>query len=223
MKILAFDTSGPVLSVALETPRGRYALIRDIGLRHGEILASLIQQLCTDGETSIRDLDLIVCARGPGSFTGLRIGMSLAKGLSAGSGVPLVSLPVPDILVLPYSFCASPVIPVIDAKKGRFYGACYIGGTRKSEYFDLDAETIVQRYNSAEGILIAGPDVELFKSGLSETGNVTFAPYSPTAVFDMLSMGPVQLEKTGPDAPGQGPLYIRKSEAELGMEKDNGG
>jgi tRNA threonylcarbamoyladenosine biosynthesis protein TsaB len=222
MKILAFDTSGPVLSLALETPKGRYAVIRDTGLRHGELLASLVQQICSDAETSIQDLDLIVCARGPGSFTGLRIGMSLAKGLSAGSGVPVVSIPVPDILVRPYSFCAFPVIPVIDARKGRFYGACYTGGIRQSEYFDLSAMEIIRRYHTSQGILIAGPDAELFKSRLPVTENVSFAPFSPTAVFDMLILGPLQLDKQGPDAPAQGPLYIRKSEAELGMEKGNG-
>ncbi|MBN2626885.1 MAG: tRNA (adenosine(37)-N6)-threonylcarbamoyltransferase complex dimerization subunit type 1 TsaB [Spirochaetales bacterium] len=224
MNVLAFDTSGPVLSVALETSEGRYALIRDTGLRHGELLADYIQQLCSQANTAVHDLDLIVCSRGPGSFTGLRIGMSLAKGLSAGSGTPLVSIPVPDLLVRPYSFCTSPVIPVMDAKKRRFYGACYFKGDRKSDYFDLEPSEIISRFGNPDGILVVGPDAELFKSRLSEPGgNISFAPFTPATVFDMLTLGPVLLEQQGSDAPGQGPMYIRKSEAELGMEKDHGG
>lgn len=223
MKILAFETSGSLLAAALGTEKGTFAALRDIGLRHGELLAGLIDQLMTEAGISARDLDLIVCSRGPGSFTGLRIGMSLAKGLSAGSGAPLVSIPVPDILVRPYSFYGSPVIPVIDAKKERFYGACYIGGERKSEYFDLGAGEIIRRFGVEENILIAGPDAGLFKTKISETAGIAFAPCIPAAVFDMLAMGPVLLEQNGPDAPGQGPMYIRKSEAELGMEQLNEG
>jgi tRNA threonylcarbamoyladenosine biosynthesis protein TsaB len=220
MKILAFDTSGPMLSGALGTERGTFAALQDTGLRHGELLAGLIDQLVKEAGISVKDLDLIVCPRGPGSFTGLRIGMSLAKGISAGSGIPLISIPVPDILVRPYSFYGSPVIPVLDAKKDRFYGACYIGGVRTSEFFDLEAGEIIRRFGMEETILIAGPDAGLFKSKIAEAEGITFAPYVPATVFDMLAMGPLLFEQKGPDAPGQGPMYIRKSEAELGMEKD---
>ena len=222
MNILAFDTSGLVLSAAIETPAGRIAEIREQGLRHGEVLASVIEYLTAQLEITIKDLDLIVCARGPGSFTGLRIGLATAKGLSAGTGVPLVSVAVPDFLYRPYSFFPGPVIPVIDGKKNRFYGAVFQNNSRVGDYFDLEAHRVLEAFPDTSAVLITGPDAPLFIEKAGTNKNLLCAPVLSSSVFNLIDEGKKVFAHSGADSPGQGPLYIRKSDAEISLEQIDG-
>ena len=98
MNVLALDTSTEILSIALvcdppgadatrdrtksEPLPGTYAVTRDVGLKHSRLLMPLIDRLLGDAGLRPSDLDLVACTRGPGSFTGLRIGMATAKGLA---------------------------------------------------------------------------------------------------------------------------------------------
>ena len=224
MNILAFDTSGPLLAVALRTDAGTLFDIRDVGMHHGELLAPRLEYLLSQASLEPGDLGLIVCARGPGSFTGLRIGMATAKGLSAGTGTPLVSVPVPDFLARPLALLENPVLVLIDAKKGRFYGALYRRGKRLSEYFDLDAASIAALVPGESDLLFTGPDAALAISRLSEDdrARVRLLPTGAAVVRDLLLLGEEQFQASGPDDPGQGPLYIRRSEAEIMRDVPHG-
>ncbi len=223
MNILAFDTSTAVLSVAAQTSNGdRSSSIVDMGLRHGELLAPEINRILETLSIKIADLDLIICTRGPGSFTGLRIGMATAKGISSGAGIPMISVNLPDVLFQPYSFYDGPVIPVIDAKKNRFYGGTFINGALSGEYFDLDAETVITNFVKDKPALITGPDADLFKSRLPNPGANYFAASPPVLIYNLIAIGIKKFNTRGADAPGQGPLYIRKSDAELSLESRHG-
>lgn len=98
MNILAFDTSGEVLSIRLETSRTIRNLVIDGALHHAERLMPEIDEMLKKEELSADKLDLIVTSRGPGSFTGLRIGMATAKGIAVGAHVPLVSVSTLDAM-----------------------------------------------------------------------------------------------------------------------------
>lgn len=225
MNVLAFDTSGSRLGVAVESARGRSVVLREAGLKHGEMLAPQIESELAASGLSAADLDLVVCARGPGSFTGLRIGMATAKGLSAGLGIPVVSIPVPDFLCRPFVNTGLPVLSVQDARKGRFYGALFYGGERLLDYFDSDLPGILAQLDrllsSGQQVLLTGPDTELFLQRLPDTPgrSLLSIPADRGAVLDLLDLGRERLASTGADAPGQGPLYLRPSEAELSLKE----
>jgi len=93
MKILALETSGSVCSVALETPTffGEYTV--DGNNLHDEMLAELVSRISDDSKTDISDLDAIALSAGPGSFTGLRIGAALCKGLCFGGFPKFIAVP----------------------------------------------------------------------------------------------------------------------------------
>ena len=216
MTTLAFDTSDALLSVALRSGNGTWVSVRDIGLRHGEFLAPCIASLFDEAGIGADSLELIVCARGPGSFTGLRIGMATAKGLSAGCGAPVVSVPVPDFLARPFGELSLPVVPVLDARKGRFYGAVFRSGVREGDCFDLEAESVAELVPSTQSYLLTGPGATLLASRLGprERLRTAVVQSGSAAVLDLLECGRELFASRGADAPGQGPFYIRLSEAE---------
>ncbi len=83
MNILAFDTASSLLNIALSTDRGFFEINHSIGLTHSEHLLPSVDYLLKTAGSTASELDLIICTRGPGSFTGLRIGMATAKGMAA--------------------------------------------------------------------------------------------------------------------------------------------
>jgi tRNA threonylcarbamoyladenosine biosynthesis protein TsaB len=98
------------------------------GPTHSETLLPLIENLLKLTGVTLKDIDVIAVACGPGSFTGLRIGAATAMGLAKGAGLPLV--PVPTLCSLAYNAgsAANPgdiIIPVMNARRGQVYAAFY--------------------------------------------------------------------------------------------------
>ena len=88
MRILALDTSTDILSVALKTDEGWADTSLDLGLKHAERLMDLVDFCLSRAGMRVEDVDLFACAAGPGSFTGLRIGMATVKGLALAGRKP---------------------------------------------------------------------------------------------------------------------------------------
>ena len=97
MNAIAFDTASEFLDIALLVDDRITLQYKEIGLKHSEYLITSVIDLCSKAHTTLREIDLIICTRGPGSFTGLRIGMSAAKGLAYGLQIPIVSVPTLDV------------------------------------------------------------------------------------------------------------------------------
>jgi tRNA threonylcarbamoyladenosine biosynthesis protein TsaB len=125
MNLLGFETSSPVGSIALSTPSG--VLVREIATprEQTERLLALTDELLTAADIGLQDLDGIAFGRGPGSFTGLRVSVGVAQGLSAASGVPL--LPVSSLLCLAERAWREHgwehVLVCVDAHMGEVYSA----------------------------------------------------------------------------------------------------
>ena len=99
MKILAVDTSSKLCSVAiLEDTNLIKKLELDNGLTHSETLMPLIKQLLNECELSLNDIDLLVSDIGPGSFTGIRIGVSTCKAFSDSLNIPCVGVSSLEVL-----------------------------------------------------------------------------------------------------------------------------
>lgn len=133
LHILAIETSGVLCDVALVRSRSNdvdlLAQIR-IHLRnaHSEKLIELIEDVLYLARVDKEQLNGVAVSIGPGSFTGLRIGLSAAKGLCFGLDIPLVGVPTLDALALRFHRPARPTVVAIGARKGECYFAEYRNG-----------------------------------------------------------------------------------------------
>ncbi|MDP8225292.1 MAG: tRNA (adenosine(37)-N6)-threonylcarbamoyltransferase complex dimerization subunit type 1 TsaB [Candidatus Lernaella stagnicola] len=126
MKILALDTSTRAGSVALlegEQLVSSYAL--DVTATHSERLLPAVDRCLTDAGWRLADVELIACAKGPGSFTGLRIGLATAKGVALATGTPLVGVNSLEASALGFAFGTTPICPMIDARKRQVFAALF--------------------------------------------------------------------------------------------------
>lgn len=219
MTTLAFDTSTEILGICLRSDDKYFTYTAKAGLRHSEVLLTEIDHLYKTSGINKNTTDLIVCAKGPGSFTGLRIGMSIAKGLSAGLDKPMISVPTLDILAEAYSWFDGAVIPLLDAKSGKAFAAVYEKGVRTSEYLDIlkaDLGDIFSRYNR---VLLTGAFAPAIAEIYRDRTNLTVDPeYCNCRILSCLRLGEKLFSEGKTDAENSGPIYIRPSEAELAMK-----
>lgn len=126
MLTLAFDTSSKTAAVAvLQDDSILYDALINTGLNHAEILLPAIDQACRQLRLQINDIDLFACTLGPGSFTGLRIGVSTLKGLLIATGKPATGVSALAALALNVQENAAVICSVMDAGRGQVYTACY--------------------------------------------------------------------------------------------------
>lgn len=220
MNVLAFDTSTGVFSICLETDKNRYDLSSSRGFKHSETLVNEIDLFLNREEMSVSDLDLIVCPGGPGSFTGLRIGMATAKGLSLGSGVPMVTIPTLDMIAYGFDYFDGIVVPLIDARKKRYYTALFNKGKKISDNLDLSPEDILKKLKEYDKILLTGPDALGFSQIIKLNPKINVDTFNKKSwAGNLISTGIKQFQEFGPSLDDEGPLYLRRSEAEIGITR----
>ena len=127
MKILALDTSTKFLTLGLYEGGKFYDYNIDLGRRHSSLLAPTIKRVIGALGWKIQDIDYFACGLGPGSFTGLRIGVSTIKGMAFGRTQPVVGISTLDILArnAPGELNRKRIIPVLDARRGLLYYSIY--------------------------------------------------------------------------------------------------
>ena len=127
MKFLALDTSTEACSVALALDGQMLALDEVCPQQHSKRILPMIQQLLADASVTLHQLDGIVFGRGPGSFTGVRIGVSVAQGLAFGADLPVfgVSTLAAMAQAAAVQQNATEVIAAIDARMAEVYIATY--------------------------------------------------------------------------------------------------
>ncbi len=245
MNHLAIDTATEILSVALRVEGSHtrsYHEIRDEGLHHARMLLPMVDRLLGQAGLCPGEIDLVSCMRGPGSFTGLRIGMATAKGIASAvagmrdlSALPLVSVPTLDVMAAATDSSATLVMPLIDGRKGRYYAAVYSAGTRLTEDLDLEPRRLLTRARDllcdvadgdvdTGGVLLCGPHVCRFMrtlgSGEPPEGLELFrgADFRGGYAVSLLEQAEHHLKVIGYDAVDEGPRYVRRSDAELSRD-----
>ena len=127
-RILLIETSTSVLSVALAVD-GTVACERvcEEPRKQASLTAPLVKEVLDEASLSARELDAVCVSSGPGSYTGLLVGVSTAKGVAFGAGIPLLSVGTLDILVSGVSGEGAPqfIVPMIDARRMEVYTAVY--------------------------------------------------------------------------------------------------
>ncbi|MGX5001218.1 tRNA (adenosine(37)-N6)-threonylcarbamoyltransferase complex dimerization subunit type 1 TsaB [Enterobacter hormaechei] len=127
MRILAIDTATEACSVALWNDGTTFAHFEECPREHTQRILPLVKTILTEGNTSLTDLDALAYGRGPGSFTGVRIGIGIAQGLALGADLPMIG--VSTLATMAQGAWrmtgATRVLAAIDARMGEVYWAEY--------------------------------------------------------------------------------------------------
>ena len=230
MKVLALDTSSLVASVALMDDRillGEY-ILNHKKKTHSRELVFMIEKLLDNLQVSIKNIDLFAVSKGPGSFTGLRIGITTAKTMAYAMDKPVIAVPTLDALAYNIPFCEYIICPVMDARNNQVYAALYQwasnGQQRLSEYMAVKIEELVENVRKRIGktgqrIIFTGDGVIIHADFFSnELGDkCTFTPYN--LLFQRASsVAEIALNLFLNGERGDcfclTPFYLRKSQAE---------
>ncbi len=180
----------------------------------------MIETLLGLDGTAKEDLDLIAVGCGPGSFTGIRIGMATARGLSLALGCPLKGISTLDALALGALPSPLAIVPVIDARKSEVFCARYApDGSRQSPYLNIRPEEIGDLV--PEETLFIGNGLDLYGDILASSLGERFRKgpknlWYPRASFIGLLASD---DAAGESFPETGPIYVRPSDATLLLHK----
>ena len=241
MYLLAIESSGNVASVAIagkEKILAEYTV--NIGKTHSQTLLPMIDRVLGDAEMSVNDMSAIAISRGPGSFTGLRIGSATAKGLAASAEIPIVDVPTLEALAVGVGNSGGRLIcPVIDARRNEVYTALYeeaVGQTaysgknvtvtqsgllrRIGEERALSMEALLEELSGMNReIIFVGDALRVHGDKIKAAGNGKFI-LAPLSAHDLragcvASVGLAMLE-SGKAVEGSEhiPVYLRLSSAE---------
>lgn len=177
MKILAFDGTAKAASVAVSDGDRVLALYTvDNGLTQSELLLPMAEDILKSLKLSFSDIELYATSVGPGSFTGVRIGVSLIKGLAFGNNIPCVSVSTIEALAENLKGLNGIIVPCMDARRGQVYSASFRceGGEleRLTEDRAIALSDLADELRAFEGenIYICGDGYAVAKNALSKAG-----------------------------------------------------
>lgn len=222
MHILAVDTASKTCSVAVIQNRSILAeILEGSGETHSRHLMTMIEHVLDVSHLSIRDLQGMAVTKGPGSFTGLRIGISTVKGLSLVSGKPVVGVSTLDAMASQYQCPGMQVAIWLDARKKEVYCARYrFDGQRHRK---IDPDRVLSPAEAVRGIsepcLFIGDGAAKYREQIKQA--LEHRAYFGCQGQDVIRASSVGLLSVAMFASGQVdtydtlmPYYIRKSEAE---------
>ncbi|HHV28033.1 MAG TPA: tRNA (adenosine(37)-N6)-threonylcarbamoyltransferase complex dimerization subunit type 1 TsaB [Clostridium sp.] len=230
MKILALDTSALVAAVAvMEDDRllGEYML--NHRKTHSQQLIAMIKEVLGSLELAPKDIDVFAASTGPGSFTGLRIGVTTIKAMAYATGKPVVSVPTLDAIAYNIPMNSFAICPVMDARNNQVYTALYDWNEnaqkRITEYMGIPVSELVELIKGmGKKVIFAGDAAkmheEYFKKELGDDcviapGNLLLQRASSVAHIAYLKAVDNEVESSFDMVP----FYLRKSQAEREYEK----
>lgn len=227
MNLLGIDASTMTGSIAIITEQQLLAEVTiNTKMTHTERLLPVIDQTLRSVSLTIRDIDAIAVASGPGSFTGLRIGVTTAKSLAYSIQKPLIGVSSLDALASQFLYTDLLICPILDARKKEVYTAFYrnTGSQvhRISDYAVIAPENILKAIS--EPTLFLGDAVLPYYQRIHEALGKHALFADPAHLLPRGSL----IAKLGADRLSSGtkddsfaltPLYLRKSDAEIHWEQ----
>lgn len=172
--ILNLETATKNCSVAVAN-NGQVLAFRDMaeqGYLHAEKLHVFIEEVLKEANLQFKDLNAIAVGQGPGSYTGLRIGVSAAKGLAFALGIPLVAVDTLAVLAAQAGVTSGLIVPVIDARRMEVYSAIFNSNLQKIR--EVEAEIITETsFEHLEGtVYFVGDCLDKCKTVLTQSNFV---------------------------------------------------
>lgn len=226
MQVLAIESATNVASVAIVTEETIVAeVILNTGKTHSQRLMPLLANLMEEAELEVEDLNGIAVSGGPGSFTGLRIGMSTAKGLAYAAKKPLILVSTLEVLALNLIESPGLICPILNARKSEVYTALYKKTNNELEELLpkkalAPAELVETLKTFSEKIVFSGDAVPVFGDFLLKNLGQKSSLAPPfLSVPRAANLGWLALKKYKKgeieDLAAAKPFYIRSSEAEV--------
>jgi tRNA threonylcarbamoyladenosine biosynthesis protein TsaB len=219
VRALGIETATAIASVGLVTRDATVERQRPMASSHARTLLSTIDEVLAAAGIGVAAVDLFAVSIGPGSFTGLRIGLAVVKGLALATGAPVVGVPTLRAYALAVGARAGTVWPVLDARKGEVYAAGY-------RWCGADLEEVVLPAALAPAALaerlaapctLVGDGVDTYGERWASAGvsHLRLADRPPSGAA-VARLGATLLAAEGAaDLAALEPRYCRLSEAEL--------
>jgi len=233
MKIIAIESSAATASVAYAADGrivGEYTT--DHKKTHSQTLLPMLEELMRMTEAKPEEIDAVAVAAGPGSYTGLRIGAALAKGLAEGWQKKI--LPVSTLEGLAYRLRETDalVCPIMDARRGQVYSGIWRftaeAGQRRSETVAEGAALLlteqIERLNQlGEAVIFLGDGVDVHAAQIAETCKVPYRFAMPENRYQSAAAVAARAEDLGEkaliDPAAFAPEYLRQSQAERELNR----
>lgn len=210
MKILGIDTSSKLCSVAIiEDNKLTKKIELDQGFTHSEILMPIIKEILEDCQITLSSIDLIVCDIGPGSFTGIRIGVATAKAFSDSLGIPTIGVSSLEVLARQIKQ-ENVIVSTIDCKNENCYFAVY-------EYRNGSYEVLEKPQAQTNAFVLSllqekFPNAILVGDGLTKENPNNLDSYE-------LCLAGLDHYKKQQESQELLPLYLKKPQAQKELEK----
>lgn len=244
MKILAIETTGPKASVALINEKKQiWEETSDKELSHLQSLIPMIDNLLEKCESTIDDIDYIAVSRGPGSFTGIRIGVATGKALAHALNIPMISVPTLRAFAWKAENFNGLICPLFDARREQVYaGAYYWNDGLCIQAVTDDARGLTDFLSEIEdfdkdhkmNVMFFGDGTRIFEKQIEQWGRETnrLSPNDDVSRImadsqhllqsaASVAMEALRIEGTGGAVGFESmhPVYLRKAEAERKLEQ----
>lgn len=236
MKILALDTSGLVCTVAvMEDDRLLSEFSIQHKITHSELLLPMMEQIKNKIALDLNTIDAVAVSAGPGSFTGLRIGCSTAKGLCLAMNKPMIAVPTLDAMAYQFYGSEYVICPMMDARRSQVYTGIYTFVPEKENektremYFSMktikpqvamSVDEIAAELNSiGKTVILLGDGIPVYRDKLEELLKVDYilapAHMNRQRASALAALAEVYFrEGKTVDADSFSPEYLRASQAE---------
>ena len=224
MRVLALETSAKACSAAVtEDGRVLASAFQCTGLTHSRTLMPMVEAMLKNAELTLGDCDAIAVANGPGSFTGIRIGVSAAKGLAFSIEKPAVGVSTLEAMARNVAFSDGLVVCAMDARRQQVYNAVFRAQGGKLTRLTPDrpialSDLTAEMETSPLPKMIVGDGAALCYNYLSEAGiSCTMAPphlLHQNAVSVALAAEEILAAGGGQTAQELAPVYLRPAQAE---------
>ncbi len=230
MNLLAIDASGVAGSVAyIKNGKlaGEYYFCDK--LTHSQTIMPMLEHMKSLIQIDLDEVEAVAVTAGPGSFTGLRIGVTAAKTLALALEVPIVGVPTLDVIAGGICFTDDLICPIMDARRNQVYTAVYRyekqNLVRLTEYMAVDINEHLQTLKAYENkVIFMGDGVGVYKEAIEEAlgEKALFAPnfcnLQHASVLGIMAEK-LYAEGKGEDPSTFVPMYLRKSQAEREKEE----
>ena len=220
MRILSLDTSTLAGSIALtEDNQLRAEITLNLKRKHTERLLPSLDWLFSELGLSPEEIDLLGVGIGPGSFTGLRVGLATAKGLALSLNLPLLGISSLLALAWQARFWSGKILALLDARKGQVFAQMFQGGGKLEPVFEpisIYPAQLAERIK--ETVLVVGEGFRVYSEIFSQKKNLIYAgeefDYPRAEIIARLAYE--RFQKGERDSLDElVPLYLRPSDAEL--------
>lgn len=224
MLVLAIDTSTKIGSVSLYDDK--IGVIGELNLyikvNHSAVIMNMIDNLFKMTKLSIKDVDRVAVSVGPGSFTGIRIGVAVAKGLCYGTKKSIVGINELDLLVQNIEAGEGVVIPLLDARKERVYYSIYEkkeGFKRITEYKDGELKTLLEEVKDRK-VIFCGDGATAYEKVIKDSmGENAIIISKGNSIPRSVLAAQLAVEMEEENLYTLEPFYVNKSQAEREKEE----